>query len=139
MKKNANFKRYTDRQISNISSAYNDTESNEQINLFEYFQIKHPEIWVNMFHVPNGGSRNIVTANRLKKEGVKPGVPDIFLECAANGFHGLRIELKKTSGSYATSSQKDWIERLNKNGYKADVCYGWIDAKEKILEYMGVE
>ncbi|MBP5782205.1 MAG: VRR-NUC domain-containing protein, partial [Bacteroidales bacterium] len=32
-----------------------------------------------IFHIPNGGWRTITEAKRFKSEGVKKGVPDLFL------------------------------------------------------------
>ena len=52
-----------------------------QAALFEwakYASAKHPGLKL-MFAIPNGGARDAVTGAMLKREGVKPGVPDIFL------------------------------------------------------------
>lgn len=47
-----------------------------------------------LFHIPNGGSRNIIEATKLKKMGVKAGVPDLQLIVPNGEVHGLWIELK---------------------------------------------
>lgn len=56
-------------------------EVDEQRAVFEwaeYAKGKYP--WLKwMHHIPNGGSRNKIEAVRLKAQGVKRGVPDIFL------------------------------------------------------------
>lgn len=52
-----------------------------------------------MFAIPNGGARDAITGAMLKAEGVKPGVPDIFLPVPVNGFHGLFVEMKTLSGN----------------------------------------
>ena len=55
------------------------SESQEQINLFQWANLqscKIPELKL-LFHIPNGGKRNIVTARRLKAEGVKAGADQI--------------------------------------------------------------
>ena len=57
------------------------SESVEQCCLFRWAGYSlglHPELKL-MYHIPNGGKRNITTARRLKAEGVKAGVPDIHL------------------------------------------------------------
>jgi len=115
------------------------SESVEQICLFRwamYEERKHPELAL-MYHIANGGKRNITTARRLKAEGVKAGVPDIHLPVARHGFHGLYIELKKIKGSGTTENQDHWLEALNAQGYHAVVCKGWEEASKKILSYLG--
>ena len=72
---------------------------------------------------------------RLKKEGVKAGVPDIGLPVPRGAYHGLYIELKV--GKNKTSlKQKEWISMLKEQGYFVEVCYGWIAAKEVIENYL---
>jgi len=90
-----------------------------------------------LFHVPNGGARNKITAAQLKAEGVKKGVPDLFLMAPRGGYHGLAIELKRKGGGRVSPEQKDWIERLNAQGYRATVCFGWNDARQTIEAYLG--
>ena len=89
-----------------------------------------------MHHIPNGGSRNAIEAARLKAQGVKPGVPDIFLPCAKKGFYGLYIELKRQNGGRVSEEQKSMIDALRDEGYKVAVCKGWEEAKNVIMEYM---
>ena len=72
------------------------SESVEQIHLFQWARMQSctmPELNL-LFHIPNGGKRNITTAKRLKAEGVKAGVPDLFLPVSRGGFFGLFIEMK---------------------------------------------
>lgn len=88
-----------------------------------------------LYHIPNGGSRNKAEAANLKRQGVKAGVPDLFLPVARGGYHGLYIELK--FGKNKTSKNQDkWLSALSKQGYCAMVCYGWVEAKEAICEYL---
>jgi hypothetical protein len=88
-----------------------------------------------LFAIPNGGRRDAVTGARLKAEGVKAGVPDIFLPWPAGGWHGLFIELK-AQGGRPTQAQRWWIERLQEAGYMAEVCYGWEEAAEVLAAYL---
>jgi len=114
------------------------SESVEQINLFRwaaYTSGAHPELKL-MYHVPNGGKRNLTTAKRLKAEGVKAGVPDIFLPVARSGYHGLYIELKKQKGNTTTDNQEFWLGELSKQGYQTTVCMGWEEAAKVILNYL---
>lgn len=71
-------------------------EADQQRKLFQwttFIRTKYPEIDL-MFHIPNGGSRNKLEAANLKKQGVKAGVPDLFLPVGRGSYHGLFIELK---------------------------------------------
>lgn len=95
---------------------------------------KYPAL-KNLFSVPNGGDRHKIVAAKMKAEGQKPGVPDYILLYPSGDFHGLVIELKSMTGS-ASREQKDWIERLRKYGYKAEVCKGAERAWEVVKEYL---
>ena len=113
------------------------SESTEQQALFEWAEIasrKTPELKL-MYAVPNGGKRNITTAARLKKEGVKPGVPDICLPVPRGRYHGLYIEMKVNKNK-PSANQKWWIEQLQKQGYRVEVCYSWGEAVKVITEYI---
>lgn len=86
--------------------------------------------------IPNGGHRNIAVAAKLKAEGVRPGVPDMFLAIPAQGFHGLWIELKRARGGYATPEQKRMARELQEQGYMAVICHGWTAAMKVITDYL---
>jgi len=88
-----------------------------------------------LFHIPNGGKRNITTAKRLKDEGVKAGVPDLFLPVSRGGFFGLFIEMK-VGKNKTTEKQNEWIAALQEEGYKVAVCYGCESAMEEIMNYL---
>lgn len=113
------------------------TEAQEQRFLFQwaaYNEQYFKELKL-LHHVPNGGKRDTKTAVNLKREGVKAGVPDIVLPVSRGGYHGLYIELKV--GKNKTSpKQKEWIENLKAEGYFAVVCYGWLEARDVIEEYL---
>ena len=88
-----------------------------------------------MFAIPNGGVRNKKTGAMLKTEGVKAGVPDIFLPVARHGVHGLFIELKKPGGK-SSDSQDAWITALHEEGYGAALCVGWTTARDMLIRYL---
>jgi len=114
-------------------------EGNEQSYLFEwakYSEGAFPELAL-LFHIPNGGKRNKFEAAKLKKQGVKAGVPDLFLPVARGSYHGLFIELKYGSNK-ATDNQNKWAKDLTEQGYKCLVCYGWQSAAENIEKYLNI-
>lgn len=92
-----------------------------------------------IFHIPNGGWRTITEAKRFKSEGVKKGVPDLFLPVPMSGYHGLFIEMKRPDGkNKPTAEQKEWQSYLSASGYKSIVCYGYEEAVREIQKYYGV-
>ena len=120
-----------------MSVEMNHKESDEQQALFQWSKLsqsKYPELSL-LHSIPNGGKRNIREASRLKKEGAKAGVSDIFLPVASQGFHGLYIELK-VKGGKLSENQKWWITKTIEQGYLSVVCFGWVEAKEVIEGYL---
>lgn len=119
------------------------TEHEHQAALFKWASMnkyKHPELDL-MFAIPNGGARHIAVAKKLKAEGVKAGVPDIFLPVPRENTrysvaYGLFIEMKKPGGKIG-KRQMPWIDALYKQGYACEICYGWEEAKDVIINYLG--
>lgn len=119
------------------------SEEGHQRCLFDWvdLQIKrYPQLAL-LFAIPNGGYRHKTTAAVLKATGAKPGVPDLLLAWPAGGFHGLFIEMKRpkkgsSPAGVLSPEQKDWIERLRKAGYRVEVCYGFDQARQTLLEYI---
>jgi hypothetical protein len=112
-------------------------EHNEQAALFRWAALaagRYPELAL-LFAVPNGGRRDAVTGARLKAEGVKAGVPDIWLPVARCGYHGLVIELK-AEGGRASREQKAWLRALEEQGWLAAVCVGATAAWELLGRYL---
>jgi hypothetical protein len=57
------------------------------------------------------------------KGGLKSGYPDLLMDMACNGYHGLRIEMKKYSKlAMPSAEQIEWLNRLSKQGYLAVLC-----------------
>lgn len=95
--------------------------------------------------IANGGKRDKVTAGMLKAEGVKRGVPDVFLPvpiiAQPTPYCGLYLELKrpKAEGQAAgsTSTEQDgWIGYLRSVGYAVSVVFNWRDAAKEVQSYM---
>ena len=88
-----------------------------------------------LFAIPNGGQRHKAVAAKLKREGVKRGVPDMLLPVARGGFHGLFIEMKALKGR-VRPDQKEWHILLEDQGYCMCVCYGYKEATDTLEAYM---
>jgi len=121
------------------------SEHQEQVEVNKYCTRNN----ILMFAIPNGGHRHKKTASDLKAEGVKAGVPDMFIAVPNKYYAGLFIELKRRAkslksgkksfaGISISDSQDEWIDKLNNQGYRAIVCYGADEAIETIDEYMEI-
>lgn len=112
------------------------TEHAHQVSLFMWAAQNletYPELeWLHA--IPNGGFRGKAEAGRLKAEGVKSGVSDIFLPCARGGYHGLYIEMKKP-GERASKKQLEFGARMIKQGYAFGVYDDWLKARNALIEY----
>jgi hypothetical protein len=118
---------------------YGSSEHLEQCALFEWAewaQGQYPELAL-IHAIPNGGHRHKATAAKMRREGVKSGVPDICLPIARRGFHGLYIELKYGRNK-PSENQYRWIESLRAQGYCVQVCYGAQIAQAVIEDYLGI-
>lgn len=89
-----------------------------------------------LFAIPNGGLRDKITAAKLKAEGVKPGVSDLFLPVPRGKWHGLFIEMKILGNEKPKPAQVQFMNDMKKMGYGACVCVGWLQAATTILAYL---
>ena len=108
-------------------------EHAEQKALIKWCKM-HP-VAKRIFAIPNGGARHIAVAAKMKAEGVRPGVPDLFLPVPRGRFCGLFIEMKAKGGRVARG-QSEELEQLSADGYMAVVCWGWDSARETIENYL---
>ena len=111
------------------------TEHTEQVALIQWYRMQYPKHSKYLWAIPNGSHRHIVTAVKLKAEGVMPGVSDIFLMIPKGGWHGLFIEMK-VKGGKLSDSQKEFMGMAILMGYQAVVCFGFDEAKDAITEYL---
>lgn len=117
------------------------TEDQEQMTVMSWAhrtKFKDGRLSDYLFHIPNGGSRNIIEATKLKKMGVKAGVPDLQLIVPNGEVHGLWIELKAQKGKLQPS-QQIMIQRLEAQGYMCKVCFGADEAINEIKKYLMLE
>lgn len=118
------------------------TEHHEQRLLIDWCatqKVPHPELQY-IFAVPNGARTSMSVAKRLKAEGLRKGYPDLGLDVARGGFHGLRLELKRLNGvpSAVSPEQRAWGEWLMTQGYSWHVCFGWEAARYRLLQYLAL-
>lgn len=105
------------------------TEHQEQSEFVAWFEAQFPTIKI--FAIPNGGKRHIITATMMKREGVKKGVPDIFVPAWK-----LWIEFKKEKGGTLSPDQKEWLSYLQGCGYQTFVANGAYDGRQKLAQFL---
>lgn len=118
-----------------------DLEHEEQVALFAWAETAkvHRPLLERLFAVPNFsgrmGKRTARHGARLKAEGRKPGVPDVWLPVARGGYHGLVIEMK-AGRNEPTHEQRHWLHYLDDAGWLTRVCYSAHEAQHEIELYL---
>jgi hypothetical protein len=129
------------------------TEHEYQVQVIQWAEImaqgKYPVLkW--LYAVPNGARTARSTANKLKAEGMKAGVPDLCLpypmkrhgpmnlgERLWDWYHGLYIEMKsKDTKGRVSEDQKKWIAYLLSVGYMVKTAWTSEEAIKAIEEYL---
>lgn len=89
--------------------------------------------------IPNGGGRSKAEGGALKAQGVRSGVPDLFLALPVGEYAGLWIELKRRRSGRVSDNQRSWMVRLARAGYAVTVAQGWEEARDEMLKYLQTE
>jgi hypothetical protein len=90
----------------------------------------YPHLRLNWWHVPNGGTRSIIEARKLKTMGVKAGVWDIH--CYYNRQFSI-IEMKTETGTYSPE-QKVWGAEMKRMGANLYLCRSLDDFQKAFAE-----
>jgi hypothetical protein len=112
------------------------SEHDEQATLFQFLSY-HPNLSV-IFATPNGFYSTPAQKSKMKQEGLKSGVWDIFVPIPSKGYHGMFLEMKYGKNKL-TDSQKSFGEAVSRRGYKCEVAYSGVEAYKIIIEYLGVK
>lgn len=95
-----------------------------------------------LFAIPNAGGfsggfrANVARVARLKREGVKSGVPDLMLPVPRGGHNGLFLELKRAKGGRVAPAQRAWHLALMGQGYLVLTAQGAEAAIRAIQQYL---
>ena len=110
------------------------SEHQLQSACIKWFDLQYPHLSRCLFAIPNGGQRHPAVAAKLKKEGVRSGVADLFLMIPSTNMddfhHGVFIELK-VGRNKQTETQKEFETLAISKGYKYYLC-------RSLDEFMGV-
>lgn len=112
-----------------------DEEHKMQCSMVKWFRLKYPSMRHNLFSVPNGGRRDVVTGAKLKAEGVLPGVSDLILLKRNKSYGALLIETKTKKG-IQQKSQKEWEMKITEDGYKYVVVRSLDEFIKVVTEYL---
>lgn len=115
------------------------TEHDEQVALFQWVERAAATVageLTMLFAIPNSGAgAQAGRAGWMKAEGVKAGVPDLFLPVPVGNYHGCFIEVKTRDGA-VRPEQEVWLLALKEQGYFTRVCYGFTEARDTLLGYL---
>ena len=112
------------------------SEASEQRVVMEWARMsqgKYPDLEL-LHHIPNVRS-NKIQRFQLAKQGVKAGIPDLYLPSPRGGWHGLYIELKTKDGRVSLA-QKEVAEKLHRQGYAIQVCWSAEEAIRVLEVYL---
>lgn len=118
------------------------TEHEEQCAVIAWaalLELRYPALKL-LMAIPNGGHRHKAVAGKLRAEGVRRGVPDLFLPVPSQYDAGLWIELKRVNAppSAVSPEQHEWHVLLRDQGYRVVVCRGAASAIEAITHYLSI-
>ncbi len=103
------------------------SEHQIQVAMCKYMDL----LKVPYFAIPNGGARHLMIAKKLKAEGVKAGVADLFIMLPNEFYHGLFIETKTDSGRQS-DKQKEFQQKCFEYGY----AYKIIRSVAELAEFL---
>jgi hypothetical protein len=104
------------------------SEHEEQVLFVQWFRRQYPSVLI--FAIPNGGVRGKIAAAKLKAEGVKRGIPDLYVP-----EWKLWIEMKRVKGGRLSKDQRDVLRYLE-DFDTTMVCLGFEDAKKQVREFV---
>ena len=121
----------------------NNEHSRLQAACIKYFRYQFSEYKDLLFSIPNGiplANQDIRTKiyNKLKAEGLQPGVPDLFLSVGNSLYNGLYIEIKSKTDRLR-KKQVDMIRALEQQNYKCVVVRSVDEFIEIIDEYLRIK
>jgi len=111
-------------------------EDRLQISCVRWFRYQYPALAKVLIHCPNGGSRNLIEASKLKQMGVTAGVSDLILLYQQNGYGSLCIELKDGKKGRQSKSQHYWEMVAMTLGNKYVICRSVDEFMKEVNEYL---
>ncbi len=116
------------------------SEDKIQADCYQWFHNSFPALRGLLFAIPNGGSRDIREAMKLKATGVVKGIADICFAIgsrseAGQWYNALYIEMKKPGGKLSDDQIKIH-DLFQKHGNAVAVCRDLPHFREIILYWL---
>jgi len=116
----------------------------EQKVLIDWWSKQHPKLYNCLFAIPNGAAlaggpaQRAMQMNKLKAEGLLPGVSDLFLMISSGEYNGIFIEMKDKGKTRCSVSNVQWEHILlaREHGFAATWCAGSKEAIQVITDYL---
>lgn len=127
------------KSLTDISAKTRPFERVEQAIGLIWLEINDPGAFSMTTATPLGGYRPRGAGGQVRGEGAKIGYPDLLMDKPMNGFHGIRIEMKKfSSTANPTEDQHKWLTNLAAQGYLAVLCRGHQALITVMAEYLNI-
>jgi hypothetical protein len=109
----------------------NQEEHKLQVQICKYLDLTQT---FPFFAIPNGGQRNLLVAVKLKMEGVKRGVADMFWMISNDNWKGIFVEVKTAKG-VKSEYQREFQKVAIANGYYYAVVRSIDDCIELLEKF----
>lgn len=116
-------------------------ESDTQKACVSWFRMQYPKFRMLLFAIPNGAvlkgnaKQRGIQMNRMKNEGLVPGVADLFLSVPSGELSGLYIEMKTRKGNQSPN-QKIFELSVIKAGYGYVLARSLDQFMEVVRKYL---
>jgi hypothetical protein len=111
------------------------TEHQIQKAFFDWLALAYPGANLVTWATPNAARRSYQMAAVMKAEGLRSGVPDVFMAVPRGQSHGLFLEFKSHAGRL-TANQVDFCANLVGMGYQVLVVRSLDEARLAVTRYM---
>ena len=115
---------------------WNPTEAREQKAFVRWFTLQYADDI--LFSIPNHLIRSPAQAMNEFALGLRKGMPDLGILRPCGPYHGLFVEMKRSTGGIVSEAQETMIAKLNYRGYKAIVAEGADEAMQATKDYMNI-
>ena len=118
------------------------SESDETAMVIEWFRLQYPKTRIigslNGAWIAGAGNRKFALISKYKKEGLTPGVSDLFVAHVNSTGAGLWLEMKDRGKTKSSLSQvqREWMQDMIDAGYHATWAAGADEAMKIISAYM---
>lgn len=112
-------------------------ESSLQQSCVKWFDLQHGRYKMLLYSHPNEGARTIANGARMKAQGRRAGVADMFFAFPNSENHGLYIEFKTDKGKQ-NENQINFELAVKAKGYGYVVVRSFGEFKEVIEKQMNL-